>query len=205
MAATADQSPTLPRPPRGSTRRRGDALECAIYDAVFHQLRTVGYSRLTMEGVAACARTGKAALYRRWAGKQDLVVDAIDHALPSLADLPDHGDVREDLLDLLRRMAAMVNSPTGCALQCLLAEVDRDHQFSAVLHERVLAPRKRSFLAVLERAADRGQVRPEAACALVAEVGLAMVVQRFLVDGPPVPDDYVVSILDQVVMPLLRQ
>jgi hypothetical protein len=38
----------------------------------------------------------------------------------------------------------------------------------------------------------------------VAEVGLAMVVQRFLVDGPPVPDDYVVSILDEVVMPLLR-
>jgi hypothetical protein len=30
------------------------------------------------------------------------------------------------------------------------------------------------------------------------------VVHRFLVDGPPVPDDYVVSILDQIVMPLLR-
>jgi AcrR family transcriptional regulator len=176
----------------------------AIYEAVFHQLQTVGYTGLTMEGVAACARTGKAALYRRWTGKQDLVVDAIDHALPSLADLPDHGDVREDLLDLLRRMAGMVNSPTGCALQCLLAEVDRDHQFSALLHERVLAPRKGSFLAVLERAADRGQVRREAANPLVAEVGLAMVVQRFLVDGPPVPDTYVVSVLDEVVMPLLR-
>jgi hypothetical protein len=31
-----------------------------------------------------------------------------------------------------------------------------------------------------------------------------MVVQRFLADGPPVPDDYVVSVLDQVVLPLLR-
>ena len=98
----------------------------------------------------------------------------------------------------------MVNSPTGCALQCLLAQADRDHQFSALLHERVLAPRKGSFLAVLRRAADRGQVRPEAASQLVAEVGLAMVVQRFLVDGPPVPDEYVVSVLDEVVMPLLR-
>ena len=70
--------------------------------------------------------------------------------------------------------------------------------------ERVLARRKRSLLAVLERAADRGQVRPEAASPLVTEVAVAMVVHRFLVDGPPVPDDYVVSILDQVVMPLLR-
>jgi AcrR family transcriptional regulator len=204
IAMPADHSPTLPRPPRPGSRRRGDALECAIYDAVLHQLQTVGYTRLTMEGVAACARTGKAALYRRWTGKDDLVVDAIDHALPSLTDLPDHGDVREDLLDLLRRMAAMVNSPTGCVLQCLLAEVDRDHQFSALLHERVLAPRQRGFLAVLARAADRGQVRPEAASPLVTEVAVAMVVHRFLVDGPPVPDDYVVSILDQIVMPLLR-
>ena len=204
MAGPADPSPTLPRPPRTATRRRGESLECAIFDAVFSQLRTVGYSRLTMEGVAACAQTGKAALYRRWSGKQDLVADAIDHAMPSPADLPDHGDVREDLLDLLRRMAAMVNSPTGCALQCLLSEADRDHQFKALLNERVLAPRKRSFLAVLERAAGRGQIRPEAASPLVAEVGLAMVVQRFLVDGPPVPDDYLVSVLEQVVMPLLR-
>ena len=200
--SAADHPPTLD-PPR-ATRRRGDALERAIFDAVFHQLQTVGYTRLTMEGVAGCARTGKAALYRRWAGKDDLVVDAIDHALPSLADLPDHGDLRQDLLDLLRRMAAMLNSPTGCALQCLLAVADRDHQFKALLHERVLAPRKASFLAVLRRAAGNGQVRPEAASQLVAEVGLAMVVQRFLVDGPPVPDDYVTSVLDEVVMPLLR-
>ena len=55
-----------------STRRRGDALECAIYEAVFHQLQTVGYTGLTMEGLAACARTGKAPLDRRWSGRQDL-------------------------------------------------------------------------------------------------------------------------------------
>jgi hypothetical protein len=38
----------------------------------------------------------------------------------------------------------------------------------------------------------------------VAEVGLAMVMQRFLADGPPVPDDYLVSVLDEVVLPLVR-
>ena len=187
-----------------ATRRRGDALERAIYDAVFSQLQTVGYTGLTMEGVAGCARTGKAALYRRWTGKDDLVVDAIDHALPSLADLPDHGDVREDLLELLRRMAAMLNSPTGCALQCLMSETERDESFARLLHERVKEPRKRMFLHLLARAADRGQVRPAAATQLMAEVGPALVMQRFLADGPPVPDDYVVSVLDEVVLPLLR-
>jgi AcrR family transcriptional regulator len=185
-------------------RRRGKTLEHAIYDAVFDQLQRVGYVGLTMEGVAAGAHTGKAALYRRWPRKEDLVVDALEHALPSPAELPDHGDVRDDLLDLLRRLAAMLNSPTGCALQCLMAEIDRDHPFARLLHQRVKEPRKQMFLNLLRRAADRGQVRPEAASPLVAEVGPALVMQRFLTDGPPVSDDYVVSVVDDVVLPLLR-
>ncbi len=204
MAAPADPAPAPAWAPPAATRRRGQTLEQAIFQAVLEQLQTVGYARLTMEGVAACAHTGKAALYRRWPRKEDLVVDALDHVLPSLADLPDHGNLRDDLLDLLRQLAAMVNSGTGCALRCLLAEVDREHPFARLLHERVFAPRKQSFRAVLERAVDRGQLRAEAASQLVADVGPAMVVQRFLVDGPPVTDDYVESILDQVVMPLLR-
>jgi AcrR family transcriptional regulator len=204
MAGPADPTTAPPCAPPGRPRRRGQALEHAIFDAVLDQLQAVGYVGLTMEGVAACAQTGKAALYRRWPRKEDLVVDALEHALPSPTDLPDHGDVRDDLLDLLRRMTAMLNSPAGCALQCLMSETERDESFARLLHERVKEPRKRMFLDLLVRAADRGQVRPTAATQLMAEVGPALVMQRFLVDGPPVPDDYVVSVLDEVVLPLLR-
>src|SRR4029453_19295342 len=103
MAAPANPT-TAPScaPPHGRTRRRGQTLERAIFDAVLDQLQTVGYVGLTMEGVAArahtpCAppphrprgggrgglrvegvppraHTGKAALYRRWPRKEDLVV-----------------------------------------------------------------------------------------------------------------------------------
>jgi AcrR family transcriptional regulator len=190
--------------PHGRRRRRGQALERAIFDAVLDQLQAVGYVGLTMEGVAACAQTGKAALYRRWPRKEDLVVDALEHALPSPTDLPDRGDVRDDLLDLLRRLTAMLNSPAGCALRCLMSETERDESFARLLHERVKEPRKRMFLDLLVRAADRGQVRPTAATPLVAEVGPALVMQRFLAEGGPVPDDYVVSVVDDIVMPLLR-
>ena len=204
MAALADPAPARPHPPQAATRRRGETLEQAIFQAVLDQLQAVGYARLTMEGVAACAHTGKAALYRRWPRKEDLVVDALDHAMPPLAELPDTGSLREDLLVLLRRMAAMTNSATGCALRCLLAEVDREHPFARLLHERVFAPRKQAFRAVLERAAERGQVRAGAASQLVADAGPALVMQRFLAEGPPVPDDFVVAVLDEVVLPLLR-
>ena len=204
MAAEAERTAVPPAYPCPPTRRRGQTLERAIFDSVLDQLRTVGYAGLTMEGVAAGAHTGKAALYRRWASKDNLVVDTIDHVLPSPCDLPDHGDVREDLLDLLRLMAGFLNSPAGCALENVIADIEPDGRFAQLLHERVKEPRKRMLLDLLGRGADRGQVRPEAVSQLVADVGPALLMQRFSAEGPPVPDAYVVSVVDDIVMPLLR-
>ena len=203
-APEADPTAESAGPPGAHTRRRGETLQRAIYDAVLDELQRVGLSGMTMEGVAACARTGKAALYRRWSRKEDLVVDALDHALPSASDLPDHGDVREDLLDLLRRVAALLNSPTGCALQALSAEVDKGNPLARLVKERVLATRKELLIGVLRRGAERGQVRPGAVNHLCAEVGPAMVAQQFMTEGGPIPDAFVVSVVDDVVMPMVR-
>jgi AcrR family transcriptional regulator len=203
MTAEVDRVVAPLGAPCGPARRRGETLERAIFGAVVHQLQTVGYIGLTMEGIAACAHTGKAALYRRWPSKDDLVVDALEHTLPSMAELPEHGNLRDDLLEVLRKLAAMVNSPTGWALKSLMAEMDRDHPFVHLVHERVLKPRKQAFGTLLRRGVERGEVRPEAIDSLAADVGPAMLMQRFLADGS-VPDAYVVSVVDEVVLPLLR-
>jgi AcrR family transcriptional regulator len=204
MVAETDRPAALSEAPDAQTRRRGEKLERAIYAAVLDQLCAVGYPGLTMEGIAACAHTGKAALYRRWERKEDLIVDALEHVLPSMLDLPDHGNLRDDLLDVLRRLTSIINSPTGGALKCLLAESDPEHPFVRLVHERVLMPRKRLFHEVLRRAVERGEARPDALETLATEVGPAMVAQRFLAEGPPVPDSYLVSVVDDVVMPLVR-
>ncbi|MDT0306482.1 helix-turn-helix domain-containing protein [Streptomyces sp. DSM 44917] len=80
----------------GRTRRCGRVLEQAIHDAVFAQLERVGYARLTMDGVAAEAHTGRATLYRRWADKDELVLDALCHALPSPVVIPLRGALRPE-------------------------------------------------------------------------------------------------------------
>lgn len=185
------------------TRRRGDTLEHAIFAAVFDQLATVGYGELTMEGVAAAARTGKAALYRRWSNREELVIDAIDHMLPTLDHPPDTGSVRADITELLRRMSRSINGPTGCALQTLMGRVDRDRDFMRVVHQRVIGPRRQMMLDALRRGIERGEVRPGAATQLVAEVGPALVVYRYLTQGPVGPR-LIEAILDEVLMPLLR-
>src|SRR6202011_4355487 len=80
------------------TRRRGKQLEDALYDATLAELAAVGYGGLTMEGIAARARTGKAAVYRRWASKHDLVQGALHHAVPPLPEPRPGRSARDTLL-----------------------------------------------------------------------------------------------------------
>jgi AcrR family transcriptional regulator len=112
-------------PGRPATRRRGESLESAIYDAALDQLARLGYSGLTMEGVAAAARTGKASLYRRWSHKDDLIVDALDAAMPHVGEPPDTGSLRDDLIALLGGTAEFVTSAVGRALQHSIMSAER--------------------------------------------------------------------------------
>ncbi|WP_329213049.1 TetR/AcrR family transcriptional regulator [Streptomyces sp. NBC_01485] len=186
------------------SRRRGKVLEQAIFDAVVEQLATVGYAGLTMDAVAATARTSKAAIYRRWSNKAELVVDALDNALPSPDELPERDSVREELIELLREKADVLNSQVGRAVQSLLAEIDRDRPFMRLVDERVFAPRQDVFRRILERGVARGEVRKGSVSPLVAGIGPAMLVQRFLGDPSPVPHDLLVAVVDDLILPLIR-
>ena len=181
-------------------RRRGEALESAITQAVLALLTEVGYDAVTMEGIAARARTGKAVLYRRWASKADLVVDVLQRCLAPMDDVPDHGNVRDDLLAVLRRLAGVVNSPAGCAIPTMAT---RDRAFVELVAERVVAPLQRTLIEVLRRGVDRGEVRADAPLNLVAEVGPSMLLKRVLADAPTVRDGFVVSIVDELLLPMI--
>ncbi len=194
----------LPRGLRTGRRRRGEQLELAIFDAVVKELADVGYDALTMEAIAARAHTGKAALYRRWSSKEDLVLDALHWMLPCLDDPPDTGSVRDDLVDLLGRMAATISSPTGCAVQNIMGNLKCGPEMVQTVHAQVIQPRKQLLVDALRRGAERGEVRAEAVSQLVAEVGPAMIVQRFMTEGPPITIEHVEAIVDEIVLPMIR-
>jgi AcrR family transcriptional regulator len=198
LATPADKTPL----PLFRCRRRGVALETAIYDAVLQQLGTVGFGAMTIEGVAAAARTGKAAIYRRWPSKEELVADTLDNVLPAL-DLPlDTGNVRSDLAEIFTVMLEMMASPAGGAMQALMGELGHDHDFITTLHERVLAPRKALMMEILLRGVARGDVRADSIKPVVVEAGPALLVHRLLTFGTVDPA-YMEAVLDDVVMPLI--
>jgi AcrR family transcriptional regulator len=189
-------------PPCRATRRRGDALLDAIYAAVMEELANVGYAGLSIERIAERARTGKASIYRRWPTRLDLVLDALDHAMPRFDEVPDTGAVREDLLVVLRRIAATMGSRTGAAAKACFE--GHDDELARAVRERLLPPRKAVMLQILQRAADRGEIRPDAVTQRIVETGPMLLHGELLQRGSPIADDAVVAIVDEVLLPLLR-
>ncbi|MWA01901.1 TetR family transcriptional regulator [Actinomadura sp. LD22] len=190
-----------------ATRRRGDALEAAIFDAVFEQLEAVGYRKLTMEGVASAARTGKAALYRRWPSKDELITDALKHVLPEPPAQEPTGDVRADVLRLLRTFRETIKACHGAAIRVLKEETagkDGKGLMHDVVQSRMTGPIKEALYRVLEDGAERGAVRPGAVTRQVANVGPAVIVYHNLTEAPDITDQFIVSLVDDVIMPMIR-
>ena len=93
VGTPVDGSPAAGRP-------RSEEAHQAILDATLDLLAEVGFSALTVEGVASRAGVGKATIYRRWPSKLPLVVEAFGQ-LPALEDV-DTGSLVGDLKLMLR-------------------------------------------------------------------------------------------------------
>ncbi|MER7728237.1 TetR/AcrR family transcriptional regulator [Streptomyces sp. NPDC096323] len=200
------RSAAAARQPVVSLRRRGPVLERAILDAALEGLSTVGWSGLTMEGVAAGAQTGKAAIYRRWPSKEELVADALRSALPAIGAAPDHGNIREDLYQLCCRLRDAMLSKSGSALRAVLHECDADtaERFQAVILSGVIGPTTALIREVVSRGVDRGEVRPDALRGLAFDVIPAMMMYRSKVCGSEWTDEDITDLIDQVAVPFFR-
>lgn len=189
-----------------SLRRRGAVLERAILDAALEQLSTVGWKGLTMEGVAAGAQTGKAAVYRRWPSKEDLVADALQSGLPIIETAPDLGSVREDLLELCRQAREAMYSRPGFALRAVIHECDpiQAERFHGVIFNGVVEPTIRLLREVITRGIKRQEVRSDAANSYVFDAIPAMMMYRSKMCGSEWSDRDLEEMIDQLMVPLLR-
>ncbi|GHE91765.1 TetR family transcriptional regulator [Streptomyces spiralis] len=187
-------------------RRRGAVLERAILDAALEQLGTVGWKGLTMEGVATGAQTGKAAVYRRWPSKEDLVADALQAGLPRVEEAPDLGSVREDLLALCRLARDAMFSRSGSALRAVIHECDPDQaeRFHGVIFDGVVEPTIQLLREVITRGIGRGEVRPDAANGYVFDAIPAMMMYRSKMCTSEWTDQDLEDMIDQLMVPLLR-
>jgi len=187
---------------RKRPRRRGDALVAAILAAAIEELREGGYAALTMDAVARRAGASKASLYRRWETRAALVMDAVYRLAPLPADIPDTGELRGDLLAVLRRTAAVLEGPAGTAFRGLLAEALPDPARVREMKARSQGRNRQLMAEVLRRAVARGEIRPAAVAPIRLEVGAALLRNHYFFGGSPLGEGALAEIVDGVLLPL---
>lgn len=198
----ADHPQSLDGPAR--SRRRGAVLEQAILRATIEELTESGYSGLTMDRVAKRAGTNKNAIYRRWPHRAALGVAAYRQLVEDSLRPPDTGELREDVLSLLRRINRDLSSPRGEILRSLLASVNDEPELLARLHEEAATGGAALWLTILGRAVARGEASPEALHPRVATVAIVLLRNEYLIGGiAAVPDSVLVEIVDEVYLPLV--
>ncbi|MEU9113803.1 TetR/AcrR family transcriptional regulator [Streptomyces sp. NPDC048483] len=187
---------TSPRKGRTGRPRSAEA-DRAILDATRAALVDLGWGKLTMGDVAARAGVAKTTLYRRWANKNELVVDAVAVLFDEL-ELPDRGCLKDDIEGVVLQFGALLARPeTKTALMAVVAESTTDDALRERIRSAIVDRQKRLVVLGRERAQQRGELPPdspgpEGALAAAQAVGLIFdviagaIVHRTLVSSEPV-------------------
>jgi AcrR family transcriptional regulator len=195
------------RPTRTRTggRRLDESRDAAIASAVVEVLGRSGYAGLTMDAVAMAAGVGKATIYRRWSSKAELLLSVMDVVGAPVLQVPDTGELREDLVAVLAGVVELCSGPSGRAIRSLLGAVIDDPVLQEGNRRLPLATWDAAWDTVVARAVERGEIPAGAGPSIAAEVGPAVLVLRWLVTGRPLDSAVVTDLVDRVVLPLLQR
>jgi len=185
-------------------RRRGDELAAALLDAAWEELVEVGFARLTMESVAARARTGVAVLYRRWPGKDALAMAAIAHyGKTHPVEVPDTGSLRGDMFALLGSVNDARYSFTVVVTSVFSGLQASTGLTPAEVRAKVLDDRPLWSDRIFQRAQERGEIDLDKIPAAVLALPFDLMRHDLLMTLKPVPPERLAAIVDDLFLPLV--
>jgi AcrR family transcriptional regulator len=188
-------------------RKRDQSLDGALLDATLDLLAEVGAAGLTMDAVAARAGAGKAALYRRWSSKSDLIIAAVARMKRDqvdLANLPDTGTLRGDLLALFRPEPIEHGARKLKIMTALASLLAQDQTLADAANGAIVEPWAEAHFALMQRAVARGEISATADITTLSQVIPSMAAYRSLVQRKAFELGFLVSMVDTVILPALR-
>lgn len=154
------------------------------------ELATVGYGRLSIEAIARRAGVSKAAIYRRWSSKLELVLEIVSAAAGQSLPLPDTGDLRGDLEILFLIMARALRHPLAAQIiPDLLAEAARNPQIAQTLEQALRVNQRDIGGLLVGRAIDRGELAPDTDLDIAVDLIVGPLYWRLAISRTPLSLD----------------
>jgi AcrR family transcriptional regulator len=191
MQSTAETS-------RAPGRPRDARADAAILAAALELMAEAGVHAFRMDDVADRAGVGKAAIYRRYRSKDELV-GAVVAALVSEIAIPDTGSTRQDLLELMREAVEVYRDPIRAGLMPGLVGAMRQHpDIARAVRDGVLVGRRKALRQVLDRGVARGDLRADLDVELALDVLGGPLFYRLLITGGPIDDQLAEGVADLI-------
>ena len=187
--------------PRTAGRPRSAETDRAILDAAVELLVEVGYGGMSMEALAARAGVGKAAIYRRWASKEQVVVEALKTHTRHSIILRDTGDLRADLLDMLEGIRRAMIGEEGPIMTAFVSEKARHPELRAEFERVFVAERRDHLRRIIGAAVERGELPADTDVELLGEAGPAMLSHRLMINDGHLERDLPRRIVDLLLGP----
>jgi AcrR family transcriptional regulator len=185
-------------------RKRDHSRDSDILDATLDVLAETGYDGMTIDMVAARAKAGKATVYRRWASKAELVLDAVACLKSSEIDLdalPDTGTLRGDLVAMIRPPSMRDAERKLKVMSGIVSMIARSPEMAEAARTALVEPRAAANRVLLRRAIERGEIDPSCDVERLSTLGPAMAAYRVLMLGLPVDRDFLVGNIDGIILP----
>jgi len=164
-------------------------------------LAEIGYDRLTIDSVAARARASKTTIYRRWSGKAELVVDALN-CLKGSPPVPDTGTLRGDLEAMAHGATSTDNRFDAQLMIGLITALARDAELRQVFRDRFIDSKMASLKQMFERAVVRGEVAEDRNLDLLVSLFPALMIHRLLISGEMADPLFTEQVVNDVILPL---
>jgi len=205
-AAETAGNPPGHKPPARVGRKRDHARDSVILDATLAVLADQGYDRMTIDMVAARADMARATVYRRWATKADLVLEAVSRMSRgdvALEHLPDTGSLRGDMTAMIRPFGDEQQQVRIQAVVGLLALAGADERLAGAAVGAGIGPWIEAGRLLMQRAVDRGEFPPGADVGTLAELIPMMCIAR-AAQRLPITREFSLALIDGVIIPALR-
>jgi AcrR family transcriptional regulator len=197
--------------PAGRGRPADPDIERRVLAAALTVYGEVGWAGFTLDRVARRAPVGKAALYRRWPSKEDLLLAALEHLAEPPGEGADSTDLRGCLIGIAQQVIDMFAGPKALVLPRVLIEAP---QYPAHFDEMVQSIVRARFghgRAIIQAAVDRGDLPGGTPPDLIIDAIIGRVISLIvLIPGAQratisaARDQYAASVTDFVLQAITR-
>jgi AcrR family transcriptional regulator len=158
-------------------------IENRVLTAALTVYGEVGWAGFTLDAVARRAPVGKAALYRRWPTKEDLLLAALERLAEPPDEHADLTDLRGCLTAIARQVIAMYVGPKAMVLPRVLIEAGQYPPHFDDMVQNIVRARFTTSQSIVQAALDRGELPPGTSPDLIVDAIMGRVL-RLIVLAP---------------------